>query len=339
MRSLDPVALLDAIYEPTDGVEAWLQRAAAALAEVLDEEGGGYGAYYMGVDGVLRSMRWSEGRMTRGEFERALAAAAQFAGRCDSESYVRSVQTALGLNEAFEMTRRTVGGYDEMASSAFPSWLVSAPYVAAPDGEGGLLTFGFHRATPFEPPPRLETAFRRIAIHLGAGYRLARQRAREAVSEFDWMLDDRGKVVHSVIDDAARESLREAAVEIWKAKGSEHEADRLRALETWQGLFVGRWSLVDHFGDDGRHYVVAIENGPESPGMQQLTAPQRRVMFYASLGWSNAEIGYALGSSASTVATHLSRGLEACGIANRGQLVAMSTALAMSVIRARAASS
>ena len=335
MRPFDPIALIDAAYEPSPSADAWVRRTAAMLAEVLDEERGGYGAYHMGVDGILRSTVWIEGRMTRPELELALAGAAAFAGRCASEDYVRAVQTALGLHEAFEMTRQTVGGYDEQALACFPSWIVAAPYVAAPDGEGGLLTFGFHRSTPFLRDPKRGAVFKRIAIHLGAGFRLARRREGTAQPEFDWMLDERGEVVHSTVDAETREGLRRAALAISRARRSDAESAQLEAIETWQGLFSGRWSLVDHFADDGRRYVVAVANEPKSPGMGQLSPSQRQVLFYASLGWTNADIGYALGLRPSTVATHLSRGLESCGIPSRAQLISISTALAMSILRAR----
>jgi hypothetical protein len=42
-----------------------------------------------------------------------------------------------------------------------------------------------------------------------------------------------------------------------RARSNEDEA-----LELWQGLVAGRWSLVEQFDSDGRRFLVARKNDP-----------------------------------------------------------------------------
>jgi DNA-binding CsgD family transcriptional regulator len=78
----------------------------------------------------------------------------------------------------------------------------------------------------------------------------------------------------------------------------------------WRGLLAGRWSLVDHFDTDGRRFLLARKNDPDAPAPDALSARQRQVTFYASHGWSNAEIAYALGLAENTVSAHLHQSLK-----------------------------
>ena len=101
------------------------------------------------------------------------------------------------------------------------------------------------------------------------------------------------------------------------------------ALELWRGLLAGRWTLVDHFDSDGRRFVLARKNDPSVPEPRALSPRQRQVVFYASLGWSNKEISYALGLSENTVSAHLAQSLSKLGIATRAELVRMATEVAL----------
>jgi DNA-binding NarL/FixJ family response regulator len=74
---------------------------------------------------------------------------------------------------------------------------------------------------------------------------------------------------------------------------------------------------VDHFDSDGRRFLLARKNDPNSPGPEALPLRQRQVLFYVAAGWTNAEVGYALGLSEATIATHLRRALAALGLRSR----------------------
>ena len=93
------------------------------------------------------------------------------------------------------------------------------------------------------------------------------------------------------------------------------------ALELWRCLVERRWTLADVFESDGRRYVVAIPNAPESR-CERLSDREAQVAHIASFGRSNKEIAYELGLAPTTVATLLSRAAKKLGAANVVQLIA-----------------
>jgi DNA-binding NarL/FixJ family response regulator len=107
--------------------------------------------------------------------------------------------------------------------------------------------------------------------------------------------------------DAARASLRRAALAVDRARGKLRRRDPHEALAIWKGLVAGRWSLVDHFDSDGRRYLIAHRNDPEAPDWRGLTRREQQVLAYATLGHSNKLIAYELGLATSTVSVHLAR--------------------------------
>ena len=92
------------------------------------------------------------------------------------------------------------------------------------------------------------------------------------------------------------------------------------AVAQWETLVQGRWSLVDHFEKDGRRYLVARKNDPFVPG-DKLSLRERQVVGFVALGHSNKLIGYELGISASTVATHLTSAAKKLGLGSRLELI------------------
>ena len=141
------------------------------------------------------------------------------------------------------------------------------------------------------------------------------------------MLTPSGRVLHASGDarsDVARARLRSAVLDVDRARGREGRSNPDAALELWRGLFSGRWSLVDHFDSDGRRFLLARRNEPGAPGPKALPLRQRQVLFYVGAGWSNKEIGYALGISEATVAVHLRLALAALNVASRADWIRIS---------------
>src|SRR5690606_25208176 len=82
------------------------------------------------------------------------------------------------------------------------------------------------------------------------------------------------------------------------------------------------WSLVELTDTDGRRFIVARRNNPETQGSPTLSRRQRQVLFYASMGWSLRQIGYSLGLPADGSVTHHPRtGLRKLGFNSRAELI------------------
>ncbi|MCH2110312.1 MAG: helix-turn-helix transcriptional regulator [Polyangiaceae bacterium] len=78
------------------------------------------------------------------------------------------------------------------------------------------------------------------------------------------------------------------------------------AVQLWQGLLSGQWSVVDRHDSDGRRYIVLHKNRENVRDPRGLTADEARVAIYAARGLSNKLIAYQLGISESSVASQLS---------------------------------
>jgi DNA-binding CsgD family transcriptional regulator len=173
---------------------------------------------------------------------------------------------------------------------------------------------------------------RRAAVHMATGLRLRRalesassvMDAPEAVFEAD------GRLCHADGPATARDmrSQLQAAVErIDRARTGKVRKDELEALDLWQGLVEGRWSLIDRYDSDGRRYYVAIANPPEGVGARQLTETEAKVVAQAAAGEPNGVIAYSLGVAEATVASQLHSAMRKLGASSRMDLVRIGRAL------------
>lgn len=176
-------------------------------------------------------------------------------------------------------------------------------------------------------PADFQRTWSRIASHIAAGLRLRRQLEKlnaQGLEGAEAVLDPGGKIEHVeglAEGKAERAALRGAAIAIDKARARKlRSADPEEAIALWEPLVSGRWSLVDHFERDGRRYLVARQNDPFVPG-DKLTLRERQVVGFVALGHANKLIGYELGISASTVATHLTSAAKKLGLGSRLELI------------------
>jgi DNA-binding CsgD family transcriptional regulator len=103
---------------------------------------------------------------------------------------------------------------------------------------------------------------------------------------------------------AGRAALQDAMVRI-DAAHEERREEASPAVDLWSSLVSGRWSLIEHFERDGRHYFLAHRNDPEVAKLRALTSAEMQVWCCAAMGQSNERIAYALGISVATVAGRL----------------------------------
>jgi DNA-binding NarL/FixJ family response regulator len=182
---------------------------------------------------------------------------------------------------------------------------------------------------PVDLTARARRKWSRVAAHLAAGLRLHRRLGeasarRDLANGADAVLAAHGRVEHAEHDAKlgdAREALERAAVAMDRARGSMRRMLPDDAVAEWKGLIAARWSLVDHFDTDGKHYLVARRNGPEARGLGALTERERQVAAAASLGRSNKLIAYELGIADSTVRVLVARAMAKLGVASRKELV------------------
>lgn len=108
----------------------------------------------------------------------------------------------------------------------------------------------------------------------------------------------------------------------------ERARDQLRSsapddvVSGWKGLVHARWSLVDHFESDGKHYILAHQNEAVVEGPAQLSPREKQVLAFAALGHHSKLIAYELGISDSTVRVLLARASAKLGARNREEAIA-----------------
>lgn len=169
----------------------------------------------------------------------------------------------------------------------------------------------------------------RVAAHIAASYRL--RRARDQTPEA--VITPAGKVEHAIADarsTSAREALRTAALAIDRARSKRSRLDESEAVDTWQALVSGRWTLIDQIDRDGRRYFVARKNDPDVARHHALTRRERQVIGFAALGHTNKLIAYELGLSVSSVAVYLDVAMEKLGVSSRAQLIVAARAFGAS---------
>ncbi|MFO7731513.1 MAG: LuxR C-terminal-related transcriptional regulator, partial [Spirochaetia bacterium] len=148
-------------------------------------------------------------------------------------------------------------------------------------------------------------AWTQVGVHIAAAHRLQRRLRRypgfddaEAIFRADGSEVQLGG---PAIDE--REALGRFIRAVDKARAHDYRSGEDSTLDVWEGLLLGRWSLVDHIDSDGTHFLLAIRNDPEAAAPQTLSRREAQTASYAAQGHMNKEIAYELGLAVSTVAS------------------------------------
>jgi DNA-binding CsgD family transcriptional regulator len=334
----DPIALVEACYALRSTEEQWLQAIADAARPLMRAPT--VIAYHVDIDDkgihIDRVVQSGEGM---GDVAGQLRAYGEGYGR-------RRAGTASAQDhETLSVIDRIVGAQlrepvDRMLMSEMqscgPRWAYTlgksvrelcflinhhidghgATYIVGPRDKPGLM----------HASERLQ--YQKLSAHIKAGLRLRRRlgelmQGAPKVSEGGAVLDAAAKVVHADGDareDDARQALEQRAREIDRARTREGGRDE-HALEVWQGLISGRWSLVERFDSDGKRFMLAHKNAEDVADPRGLTALEARVTGLAVRGYSDKLIAYHLGVAESTASVQLASALRKLGIRSRVELV------------------
>ena len=197
--------------------------------------------------------------------------------------------------------------------------------MAAHSGTGEAIGFSYDFAQRASVDAAMQRRWARVASHLGAALRL-----RKVVKDFsldgdqvEAIFDSRGRLCDAkrlARKAPVRERLRSAIqlLDRARANAQRHEPDE--ALDLWEGLVEGRWSLVEHFDHDGRRFTVAIRNEPTHRDPRGLSQRERQVAEFVGLGQSGKQISYTLGLSHSSVTKYITSVQRKLGLASRAEV-------------------
>jgi DNA-binding CsgD family transcriptional regulator len=204
--------------------------------------------------------------------------------------------------------------------------------AAEPTGPSLLVTVPYSEKVSI--PSRTLGQLTRATAHLCSALRL-RRRASEAggleapgglAPDVEAVLDPSGKVHHASGEaeaKGARASLIEIVRRVEHARGRLRHTDPEEALEIWQALFDGRWSVVERSDSDGRRFLLARRNRPGERDPMALTQGERDVLVCAARGHANKYIAFLLGVATSTVSTRLESALRKMGLSSRREAIAV----------------
>jgi DNA-binding CsgD family transcriptional regulator len=316
----DFLTAVEASYAPAATDEAWLARVLETVAPIL---GGGMGtlAHFCDASDPKALRVW--GPVSAGAPDGwAEVTVGLVAGAPPDivERVYRSPRPGVTASQLFG--RGAWSKENNRAITLAPMGIADAIGLVCTDAthRGCVLTAPLPRVTTIRGPDRHRLGC--LAAHVAAGLRL-RWRGGSAPEHAEAVLDPDGQVVHAEVpaqSGDAREALRRFAIAVEGARGAVRRRDPDAALDLWTAMLEGRWSLVDHFDSDGRRFFLAQRNDLRLDAPPALTEMEKQVAAYVAKGHPNKLIGYELGVSVSTIATHLGRALAKLGLQSRADI-------------------
>jgi DNA-binding NarL/FixJ family response regulator len=309
VRAPDLVDVVEAAYIPHTP-SAWLGHVARALRPLLERGGGLLGYGFDASD--MRLIKLGDP-----VFAGACPEVWSAMQRSTDGLEPRAVQrTYLGSQPFGTVAQRFLGStrgvFSELARRHY-----------APNGFADLLVLHIvdadRRGCLFATPlPTSAAASRkeirmwsRVAAHLRAGYRSS-VRHGDDVEAVDAILEPNGRALHArgfATTRAGREVLREAALRAQRARTARARADVSSALDLWQELIAGRWTLIERFDADGRRFLLARRNEADVQRHVQLTSREREIASRVLRGDSSKLIAHDLLVSEATISEHLKHAL------------------------------
>jgi DNA-binding NarL/FixJ family response regulator len=321
----DAISIVEAAYDCASDERTWLTALLEQVAPKLDRGlGTGVSIYGPGVSADRMPL------VSRGMDERLFSA---FMGMCltNPEEFHRanSAPMVMGtVTMTLELTDEDARSWPPFVTYMHPFGVKDVTGVLARDPSGHVVVFSSPMPDLRCPTRRDVATWGRIAAHVSAGFRL--RRALETLSRdealahgADAVLSPSGSMVHaekSAQRPDAREWLRRAAKAIDRAR-SKARRNEDEALELWQGLVAGRWSLIERFDSDGRRFLIARRNDPQVTDPRALGLRERQVLAYVAMGHPVKLIAYSLGVSRSSISLTRRNAMRKLGLRTTADIV------------------
>ena len=327
----DAISIVEAAYDCGGSRRAWLDALLARVAPQLDR---GLG---VSLSTYAPDMPPEEVTFDGQSFRPEVVAAARVMIAAYPEIFHRVMSTGRPYDtpsRAMGLTPAQARTWSPHVEHMHPLGVHDFVGLAARDPSGHALFFSAPSADLRRPTGAEVAVWSRIAAHISAGARLRRalpDAPSGDVSEgAEAVLSAAGAVTHAAAEAqscGARESLRVAARAIDRAR-SKARSNEDEALDLWQGLVAGRWSLLDRFDTDGRRFLVARRNDPEVTDPRALTLRERQVLAYTAMGHPVKLIAYSLGISVSTVSSGRRSAMRKLGLRTHADVARLFAAAA-----------
>lgn len=321
----DTISIVEAAYNCEGDERTWVRGLLERAAPKLDR---GFGVT---VSRYSPGMRPEEALIETCGVKRELIESANAMMSKHPETFHRVLSGPGTLNSVWQVLGQTAD--EAQAWAAFveymhPFGVRDIEGLVARDPSGHALFMSVPAFELLRTTPREAATWGRIAAHVSAGARVRRAfppgRPNGDLSHgADAVVSPSGSVTHAEIgaqSPSARESLQRAAKAIDRAR-SKARSNEDEALDLWQGLVAGRWSLVEQFDTDGRRFMVARRNDPQVTDPRALGLRERQVLAYVAMGQPAKLIAYSLGVSASSVSTTRRTAMRKLGLQTTADVV------------------
>lgn len=165
--------------------------------------------------------------------------------------------------------------------------------------------------------------WQKVGAHIAAGVRLRATLDGPELDEATAVFDPNTGTLE-VGDEALKSGgRRERLLELIEARREAEERveyDPLGAMDLWEGLVAGRWSLLDTVDTDGRTYTVLRENPLHVRSRVALSERERQVAYLVGRGHHVKLAAYELGLAPSTVRSQLSSAMRKLNVEDRAGL-------------------
>lgn len=321
----DTISIVEAAYDCEGDERTWIRRLLEQAAPKLDR---GFGVT---VSRYAPGIHPEDALIEARGVKRELLESANAMMSKNPETFHRVLSGPGTLNSVWQVLGRAAE--EAQAWAAFvehmhPIGVRDIEGVLARDPSGHIIFMSVPAPELLRTTPREAATWSRIAAHVSAGARVRRAFPPggpngDLSDGADAVLSPSGSVRHAEIgakSPSARESLQRAAKAIDRAR-SKARSDEDEALDLWQGLVVGRWSLVEQFDSDGRRFMVARRNDPQVTDPRALSLRERQVLAYVAMGHPAKLIAYSLGVSQSSVSTARRTAMRKLGLQTTADVV------------------
>jgi DNA-binding CsgD family transcriptional regulator len=323
----DEVAVIEAAYR-VDGAEArWLTGLAEATLPMLDR-GLGISAFTARFTGATLKVT---DIVTIGGPRGLADATVDFTEGADPAMMARAFSASPCVTMSAAAGGRDRLRADPASEALFQIGVNDAIGILGTDGTPFVTGLSVFLAGEAPLSRAFTSRWSRVASHLSAGSRIRRAlaavdrpaRGTDLLSGAEAILTSSGSLAHAEGPaQKARAQLARAVVAIDRARSRLRRDDPDEAVEAWRCLVSGRWSLLEHFDSDGRRFLVARKNDPETPGPSAISLRERQILLGRARGLPLKLISYDLGLSIGAVSKTLRSGMKKLGLTHEAELIA-----------------
>ncbi len=299
--------IADACYSKTGSELDWLSGVAQTVGATLDQ-GQGVAAWTFRLDTLTPvDTCAADAAITRVLQQTSAEAPPEQAWRFLLGRRVSSASERLGLKQGLGAAFRTFREHGLEDFSALTVYDASGVGVAV--------------ASPvphvFKTARSLANRLERIGAHLLTGFRL-----RRGLPEVDAVFSPDGKLLDASADARSRDNAERlrGAVRAFDRACSRLVPDADEALEAWQALVSGRWSIAQSSESDGRRYLIATRNAPKAIPRAALSPLESQALILRAQGLSFKIVAYELGLSETTACQLVQRGKRKLGVRSEAEI-------------------